>query len=276
MSLAATTPASGTVHSLRTAIRAVGFAGLGILAVTVSLTDVIARAPADTTDVGPQLAPPSGAFPFGTDLLGRDMLSETIHGLAVTLGNGVIAMLATLLVGGLLGFVAARLPWRSGYGLRFVAGILSAVPVLLLAILFVGVAGRGQLALAAGMAAAPAAFARAFDRARSMAATTHARYAHASGIREATLLRRDLAYEFRDTFLSTAARALAAVTIVIATMSFLGFGAVPPARDLGLVIAAARSSYLAGWWVAAFPALALLLVVLCARLAAALEEGERP
>jgi peptide/nickel transport system permease protein len=89
------------------------------------------------------------------------------------------------------------------------------------------------------------------------------------------LLRRDLTYEFRDSFLSIAARALAAVTIVLSTVSFLGYGATPPHRDLGLMIAAARDVYFDAWWTAAVPAAALAFFILCARLAAGLDEGER-
>jgi peptide/nickel transport system permease protein len=70
-------------------------------------------------------------------------------------------------------------------------------------------------------------------------------------------------------------RALASVTTILATMSFLGFGAIPPARDLGLMIAAAKANYLSAWWAAAFPALALVALILCARLAAGLDEGEQ-
>jgi peptide/nickel transport system permease protein len=68
---------------------------------------------------------------------------------------------------------------------------------------------------------------------------------------------------------------LAAVTIILSTVSFLGFGAIPPHRDLGLMIAAAKPYYLQAWWVAAFPALALTTLILFARLAAGLDEGER-
>ena len=84
---------------------------------------------------------------------------------------------------------------------------------------------------------------RAFDRARSRNFSTHSAYARATGISASALLRRDLVYEFRDTFLSTVARALAAVAIILSTMSFLGFGAIPPHRDLGLMIAAVQRSY---------------------------------
>jgi len=261
---------------LRAAIRAFGFAGLALIAVAVGLSDVIARAPADATGIGPVLAPPSSQFLLGTDALGRDVLSETLHALAVTLIHAGLATAITLAAGSLFGFIAARLPWKSGVVVRWFAGILGAVPALLLAILFVGIATRDYAAIAAGLAAAPLAFSRTYDRARALSVSRHAEFARATGIQGATLMRRDLAYEFRDTFLTIAARALAAVTITLSTMSFLGFGAVPPHRDLGLMIAAARASYLEAWWVAAFPALALLLLILFARLAAALDEGERP
>ena len=123
--------------------------------------------------------------------------------------------------------------------------------------------------------AEPCAFVRAFDRARSQSRSRRSEYARATGISAATLIRRDLVYEFRGVFLSTAARALAAVAIVYSTVSFLGFGAEPPRRDLGLMIAAAEASYLGAWWTAAFPALFLIALILFARLAAGLDEGER-
>jgi peptide/nickel transport system permease protein len=156
-------------------------------------------------------------------------------------------------------------------------GAFAAVPALLLALPIVALTARGYAGLAAGLAAAPLAFVRAFDRARVAGRLGHAEYARATGISASALLNRDLAYEFRDTLLPTLARSLAAVAIILSTMSFLGSGALPPHRDLGLMIAAAaKASYLQAWWTAAFPALALMLFILLARLAAGLDEGERP
>jgi peptide/nickel transport system permease protein len=259
---------------LRFAIRVIGIVGLGAIAVGTALNDVLARAPAGAQVAASSLAP-SARYPFGTDVLGRDVASETLHALAVTMGHGLIAALVTIVIGGLMGFVAARLPYRTGAVLRWIAGILGAVPALLLAILFVGIAGRGFAVLAAGFAAAPLAFARTYDRAHAMASSRHAEYARATGIPARSLLRRDVIHEFRDNFLNTAARALAAVTIVLATVSFLGFGAAPPYRDLGVMLAGARDSYFQAWWTAFFPALALTILILFARLAAGLGEGER-
>jgi peptide/nickel transport system permease protein len=275
MSLTATHDTPRATLTLRTAIRAAGFIGLGAVAVTVGLSDVLARAPADAVDFGPPLVAPNAHFPLGTDVLGRDMASETLHALAVTVTNAGLAAVIVVIAGGLAGFIAARLPWRAGFVLRGVAGILGATPALLLAILFIGLADRGLAPLAAGLAAAPLGFARAFDRARALASSRHAEFARATGISPGALLRRDLTYEFRDTFLSIAARALAAVTIILSTVSFLGFGATPPHRDLALMIAAARDVYFSAWWTAAVPAVALAFLILCARLAAGLDEGER-
>jgi peptide/nickel transport system permease protein len=258
----------------RSLLRAVGWCGLGLMLVAVFLSDFVARAPAGAADPNAMLGPPSPVHPFGTDLLGRDMLSETLHGLAQTGGHAILAALIVIVCGGLFGSVAARLPRPLAFGLRGVLGVFAAIPALLLTILVIGLTARFYAPLAAGLAAAPWAFVRAFDRADT--GSTHAEYARATGIPAMTLLRRDLSHEFRDILGSAAARALAAVTIILSTASFLGFGAEPPARDLGLMIAAGKATYLVAWWTAAVPAAALVIVVLCARLAAGLDEGERP
>ncbi|MGA7673845.1 MAG: hypothetical protein WCA78_02230 [Rhizomicrobium sp.] len=274
--MSATESASQTAPFLRAALRLIGWSGLGLIAVAVALSDFLAHFPAGVGGVGPMLAAPSALHAFGTDLLGRDVLSETLHGLSVTVVRAFLGALVAIAVGGLFGAVAARLPRVMGLTLRGAMGVLAAIPALLLAILAIGLSARLYAPLAAGLAAAPLAFVRAHDRVDALSRSTHAEYARATGISASTLLRRDLTYEFRDTLATVAARALAAVTIILSTVSFLGFGATPPACDLGLMIAAARANYLHAWWTAAFPALALVVLILCARLAADLDEGERP
>jgi peptide/nickel transport system permease protein len=259
---------------LRTVMRGAGWTGLGLIAVTVALSDFLARAPADATQTGAMLSAPSEAHPFGTDVLGRDVLSETLHGLSETGFHALLGAAVAIVCGELFGAIAARLPKPLAQTLRGLFGVFAAVPALLLTILAIGLTARFYAPLVAGLAAAPLAFVRAFDRVD--VDSTHAEYARATGIPAHTLLKRDLGFEFRLMLGSVAARALAAVTIILSTASFLGFGAEPPARDLGLMIAASKASYLAAWWTAAFPALALMLMILCARLAAGLDEGERP
>jgi peptide/nickel transport system permease protein len=226
--------------------------------------------------MGPSSRAPDVMYAFGTDELGRDILSETVHALAITFSSALVAAAIAIVVGAVAGFAAVRAPLRLGVVLRGIVGVLGALPVLLLAAVVVGLAGHEFAPIAAGLAAAPSIFNRSFDRAMRLTRSRHAEYARATGIPASTLLRRDLVYEVRGNFINVAGRALASTTIVLATLSFLGFGAVPPHVDLGLMIAAARANYLDLWWPALFPALALILLILFARLAAALDEGEPP
>lgn len=260
--------------SIRAVISIIGLAGLGVIALIVALSDVVARAPAGALNIGPPSLGPSPSFAFGTDVLGRDVLSETVHALAVTFSSAVVATAIAIVAGAMFGFAAVRLPLHLGKVFRAIIGILGAVPVLLLAVVAVGFAGHEFAAAAVGLAASPSIFNRSFDRVTRLAHSRHAEYARATGIPASTLLRRDLVYEVRGNFVNVAGRALASTTIALATLSFLGFGATPPHRDLGLMIAAARANYLDIWWPALFPALALILLALFARLAAALDEGE--
>jgi len=261
------------MNPISNALRGLGWFGLCVLLITMFLSDFLAHAPAGAGFAGLELSPPSTAHPFGTDMLGRDVLSETLHGLAETGRLALWAVLIAILAGGIFGVVAARLPRPIALTLRGLFGVLAAIPPLLLAIVVVGLAGHGFVAIAAGFGAAPLGFVRAYDHVDLHSA--HSDYAEATGIPGISLLQRDLTYDFRHVFLTVAARALAAVTIILSTASFLGFGAEPPARDLGLIIAAAKLNHFTAWWTAVFPGLALILFILCARLAAGLEEGER-
>jgi len=256
--------------------RNAGFVGLAAIGIFVGLSDVLARAPANATDIGPPLAAPSSQFLFGTDILGRDLASETLHALAVTSTSAGFGAIVTMLCGSLAGFLAARLPLGLGVALRGLAATLCAVPALLLGILFIGLADRNLAVLAAGLAAAPFAFARAFDRARELNSSNHAETASATGISASALLRRDLVYEFRGMFVTNITSALAEVAVIYSTVSFLGFGAVPPHRDLGLMIGAARDAFFDAWWTAAFPAAALIALILCARLVATPDVKRQP
>lgn len=251
-------------------LRILGWFGLGLLLMAMFLSDFLAHAPAGTV-TGSPLSPPSGRYPFGTDIMGRDVLSETLHGLAQTGRMAIAGALIAIFLGGVFGVVAARMPQPLARSLRRLFGVFAAIPGLLLCILFAGLLGPSLVAVAAGLAVAPLGFVRSFDHADTD--STHSDYARATGIPALTLLRRDLTYEFRFLIGEVVARALAAVVIILSTATFLGFGA--PARDLGFIIASSKPVLYTAWWAVLFPALALMVFVLSARLAAGLEEGER-
>lgn len=270
------TAASSREHAWRATLRIGGWCALGLIAIVAVMNDFLSHAAAGSTMVGPALDPPSLAFPFGTDILGRDVYSETLHGLWVTLWRAMAATLIALVAGGFFGTTCARLPGWLAVPLRAIVGVLAGVPALLLALLIVALTTHNLAPVAAGLATAPLGFVRAFDHAKARSGAAHAAFARATGISTMALLRRDFACELNAGLLVHGARALAAATIILSTVSFLGFGTLPPSRDLGLMISAAKGSYIEHWWTAFFPALMVVLVVLSARLAASLDEGERP
>jgi len=253
-----------------------GLAGLGALAVLGIASRFIAPFEPGALNAGAALLAPSGAHYFGTDQLGRDVFSETLYGLTVTMSDAGIGFIVALGAGTTLGFLAGHWLGRAGSVLRIGVDVLVAIPALLLAILFSVLIGQGFAAIAAGLAAAPAAFIRAYDKARANLAAPHVAFARSTGVEEFTLFKRDLVCEMRDSLVPIATRAFAAVTITLSTMSFFGFGAIAPVRDLGLMIAAGQTQLPQAWWTAAFPALALAALILAARLAAGLTGGERP
>jgi len=260
----------------RRAAGALGLLVLAMLALVAILHDSIAPYGRGVSASAQALAAPDAAHFFGTDLLGRDVFSESIHALGVSMADAGIGFAAALVFGTLAGLMTAHLLGGLGTVLRIAAGVVAAVPVLLLAILFAVLAGHGSAAFAAGLAAAPAQFVRSFDRTRTLLSGRQADFARASGITSWALLKRDLAHAFAASLVAMAARAFAAVAITLATMSFFGFNAAPPERDLGLMIASARIAFDSAWWAAAFPAGVLVLVVLAAHLAAGLSGDERP
>jgi peptide/nickel transport system permease protein len=240
------------------------------------LHSVIAPYAPGAAGTGPALAPPSPYHPFGTDILGRDVWSDTLHGLAGTLTAAWAGLTFALLAGELAGLAAAHLLPRIGPVLRLGANVMVSVPALLLAILFAALLVPGSAAIAAGLAVAPGAFLRSYDRALQVLLAPSSAFARAGGYSRLALLRRDLAHELRDALLPAVARVFAAVTVTISTMSFFGFGVAPPGRDLGLMIASARGDLPDAWWAAAAPIAVLVLLVLSARLVAGLAGGERP
>ena len=255
---------------------AIGVTGLVALAMLAGIARFIAPFARGALQTGVPLSHPDAAHLFGTDLLGRDIWSETLYGLGLTMSDAGIGFLVVVAAGTIAGFLGGHALGRAGIAVRIGVDVLISIPALLSAILISVLLGQGHAAIAAGLAAAPAAFARAYDRARTHKAAPYADFARATGVDGFALFQRDLVCEMRDALLPIAARAFAAVTITLATMSFFGFGAVAPARDLGLLIAANQSALPAAWWTAAFPAAVLALLILCARLAAGLSGGERP
>ncbi|QHC66414.1 ABC transporter permease subunit [Rathayibacter sp. VKM Ac-2759] len=234
--------------------------------------DPYATAPAD------KLQAPGPAHLFGTDELGRDLFARVLHGGALTIQATVIAI-AIALVGGLALGVA------SGYAggvvdavVMRIVDVLLAIPGLLLALAIVTAIGFGTLpvALAVGIGILPG-FART-TRAEVLRVKTLP-YVEAARTGGATRLRILVRHVLPNSWGPVAVLAvldLGTAIIAVAALSFLGFGAAPPAAEWGTLISSGRNYLVTSPWLSLLPGLFVgLLVLSLNHVAKTVEEVQR-
>jgi len=222
--------------------------------------------PADPLAADARLAylPPNASYWLGTDENGRDVLSRLIHGARPSLLIGLAATLIGLGLGTLLGVLSGLAPaWLDNLLMRAV-DVLLAFPDLLLALVIITLFGQGtsNLILAVGIASVPR-YAR-LVRAQTLT-IRHAGFVEAA----LTLGRRPLAVVVGHVLpnavqpvLILACIGLGGAITAAAALSFLGFGAPPPAPEWGAMMAVARNFMANAPWLMAWPALAITLTVI--------------
>lgn len=205
---------------------------------------------------------PSPEHPFGTDKLGRDILSRTLAGARISLVVGfsvaVIAVTLGVLIGTLSVFSGALVDTT----IMTAVDVLLSFPSLLLAIALVAMlgAGLGQVVVAIVIADVP----RAVRLQRSLALGLKSRaYIDAARMVSAPtwwLLARHVVPNTIAPMLVVASVYAANAILVEASLSFLGLGIVPPQPSWGNVIREGQRYLLDAWWISTFPGLALLTV----------------
>ena len=218
---------------------------------------------------GPPLAAPSGAYPMGTDALGRDVLSGILHGartsLTIVLGVGVAALLLGLLVGLVAGY---RGGWVDDLLMRATESI-QVLPRFFLALVVIAFFGPGldRLVLLLGVTSWPllARVVRAETLAlREREFVDAARVAGASGAR--IVLREVLPHALAGA-LAVLGLVVAQALLLEAGLAFLGLGD-PNALSWGTLASEAQDYLRVAWWLSLFPGLAILLAVLALNLLA--------
>jgi len=240
------------------------WAVLGLLLLAVALPGWLA--PADPLMADARLAyqPPSTAFWLGTDENGRDVLSRLIHGARPSLFIGLAATAVGLGLGTLLGLLAGLAPaWLDNLLMRAV-DVLLAFPDLLLALVIITLFGQGttNLILAVGIAAVPR-YAR-LVRAQTLT-IRRAGFVEAAltlGRRPRAVVLSHVLPNAVQPVLILACIGLGSAITAAAALSFLGFGAPPPAPEWGATMAVARNFMANAPWLMAWPALAITLTVI--------------
>jgi peptide/nickel transport system permease protein len=205
---------------------------------------------------------------LGTDLLGRDVLSRLVWGARVSL---LIALAATVLgavVGSIVGLVAGFYRGAADAVLTKVIDVQLAFPFVLLAIAVVAVAGPSipvlVVVLAIGAWVGHARIVRGLVL--SLRERDYVQAALALGAGAPRILARHLVPEVLSTIIVLATFDVGRIIILESTLSFLGLGVQPPTPSWGSDLRDAAIYVRQAWWTAAFPGLAIMLVVLAINL----------
>jgi ABC-type dipeptide/oligopeptide/nickel transport system permease subunit len=211
--------------------------------------------------VGLPLEPPSRAHPMGTDQLGRDVASRVLHGARISLTVSAAVAGLSLVLGSVLGALAAMGPrWLSEVIMR-VVDIGLAFPGILLAIVLAAVLGPSLMTTVIVLTAV---FTPSMARVvRAAVYTERGEDYVTSAVLIGTSMRRLIAFHIS---INAAAPVLAYTTMVMAyailgeaALSFLGAGIKPPEPSWGNIIRDGHAIVQAGaWWVSLFPGLAIV------------------
>lgn len=233
-------------------------AGFGLAAPFVPLPGPGAVQPSES------LAPPSGGHWFGTDLLGRDVLSRVIWGARRTLLMAVIAVCVSAGSGSALGLAAGyRGGAWDGWAMRAVEVAL-AMPQLLTALVVVSALGPGawSVGLAVGLAGA-ASFARLARAAvLQVREQPYVQAAVALGMSPGEIIWRHVLRNIAPALAAFATIHFAWAVLNTSALTFLGFGGDPAVPDWGLMLNEGRAYLIAAPWVSTVPGLAITLTVL--------------
>jgi peptide/nickel transport system permease protein len=236
-----------------------------VLLVTVGVAGRwIAPSGINEVDVDHMLRPPGWAHPFGTDELGRDVLSRVLIAARVSLQVGAVSVGIALVVGVAFGLVAGYYRgWADNILMRMM-DVLFAFPVLLLAVAIVAVLGPGLLTamVAIGVVYTPI-FARV-TRASVLQVREEVfvRAAVSVGASDLRIVRRHILPNITAPLIVQTSLSLAFAILSEAALSFLGLGVQPPAPSWGRMLYEGRGFVTEAWWLGVFPGAAIFLTVL--------------
>ena len=244
------------------------FVVFSILAVCIILTAVFA--PVVTRGVDPlkgslvdALLPPCKEHIFGTDKMGRDIFSRVIYGARASLSAtfGVVALI--FLVGTVTGVLAGYFGGVIDAVIMRIADMMLAFPGLVLALAVAGIMGASiKNAIIAIVVVSWTKYARL---ARSLVMKIRDRdYVSAAivtGSKTPHMIFKYMLPNALPTLIITAATDIGSMMLELAAMSFLGFGAKPPAPEWGYMLNEGRACMQSAPWLMIFPGLAIFVVV---------------
>jgi peptide/nickel transport system permease protein len=246
---------------------ALGIVVLAAIVLVALLAPWIAPQPADAggaTHPFQVLASPSSAHPFGTDLVGRDLLTRVIYGARISLRIIVEVLVIAGVVGVPLGLVAGYAGGRIDQVIMRVTDVFLAFPALLLslAIAFVLTPSVSNMTIAIAVTWWPWYTRLVRGEAASVASRPYIESCRVLGVSPVRVLLRHVLPNSITPVLVQMSMDAGGILLTAASISFLGLGAQDPTPEWGLMVSQGSQYFSTQWWFVTFAGLSILLMAM--------------
>jgi len=252
-------------QAARQPLAALGLLLLGLFVLCALFAPWLAPQDPAQLDLAGRLLAPSHAHWFGTDELGRDILSRTLYGARISLTVAVSVVSISLSIGLIAGLASGFYGgWTDTVLNIYVTNAFLALPGILLAIAFVAFLGPGLFNLILALSISGWVGYARLVRAQVMAVKERefVEAARALGASNLRLVFRHILPNIVQPLIVQAAIGMAGAVLAEATLSFLGLGIPPPAPSWGTMLNDARAHLFDSPHLVLFPAIAVMLAVL--------------
>jgi len=245
-----------------------GLVGLISLLLVTLAAPLIAPYEPDRMDYDALLVPPGAAHPWGTDDLGRDVLSRVIWGGQESLRVAVLAISIAFVGATTLGLISGYFGGKTDAIMQRIAEIFMAFPTILLMLSIVAALGPSLttvlIALGISFIPGPSRVVRA-----SVLSVKNCEYVTAARVIGAThprIMLRHVLPNIMAPIIVYTTLGLGAAIMATAGLSYVGLGAQPPSPEWGAMLNYGRSYLRDAWWMSVFPGLGIFASVLCVNL----------
>jgi peptide/nickel transport system permease protein len=235
-----------------------------VLVVGTTLAPLVAPYGPHASDYNHLFAGPTLAHPFGTDELGRDLLTRVLYGGRTSLAVAALATAFATIAGAAWGFAAALVRGWTDEVLMRVADLTLALPVILVGLVLVAAFGPStfNLVLILGILFTPATARLARSALLAELESDYYLASIAVGAPRWRILLEELLPNTLPVMLARASLVAAEAIFVEASLSFVGLGVQPPAASWGTLLQTGYTNLYRSYWYPIFPGLVIILAVL--------------
>lgn len=242
----------------------ISFIVIGLLALIAIFAPVLS--PHDPLEITQSYQSPTGEHLFGTDNLGRDVMTRVMYGARYSLVIGLSSVFFALVLGSLIGALAAvTRTWISELIMR-VLDVFMSVPGIALAAVFVAILGQSMVGIiiAIGVLYVPQIARVVRANIISEYGKDYVRAVIVSGARAPWILFKHVTRNIAAPVMVFTTLSVADAIVFEASLSFINAGIPEPTPTWGNILSSAKEGVIFGyWWQAMFPGLAIMITVLC-------------